>query len=84
MVQIQNLTAQVYQIDSYRYFLETEKGNLIYSKLDNVLKSVELSLTEYVESTGERVAGGCSLKIKDLAPSPIYSMSSIFLQRIMS
>jgi hypothetical protein len=84
MIQILKLSAQVYQIDSYRYFCETVKGNLIYSKLDNTLKSVELSLEEWIEATGERVAIGSVILVGKLAPNPVYVVSSTFLQRVMA
>lgn len=84
MKQILELNAQIYHIDSYRYFCETEKGNLLYSKLDNSLKSIEQSLEEWIESTGERVSIGSVMILGQLAPKPVYFVTSSFLARLTS
>lgn len=82
MKQILKLSAQIYHIDSYRYFCETEKGNLIYSKLDNSLKSIELSLEDWIESTGDRVSIGDVMILEKIAPNPVYFVTSTFLSRL--
>ena len=82
MKQILKLSAQIYHIDSYRYFCETEKVNLTYSKLDNSLKSIELSLEEWIEFTGERVSIGDVMTLDRLAPKPVCFVTSTFLSRL--
>jgi hypothetical protein len=82
MQQILNLTAQVYKIDTCRYFCETEKGSLLFDKNTNLLQSVELSLENFLEQEELKVSYLGEIIIKKIAPQPLFQVSSDFLSRI--